>query len=72
MWLPIGVLCAIGAILAIAAVMDRRGRRAHRIRTGREVAADFREEHRDARVVDGSNGFFIPPHAPHRDDEPDR
>jgi len=69
MWLPVGVVCAVALILVIATVMDRRGRRSHRIRTGREVAGDFREEHRDARMVDRSNGLFIPPHLPRRDGE---
>ncbi len=72
MWLPIGVVVIVAAILATVAVMDRRSRRHHVLRTGREINGDIREERRDARVVDGSGGLMIPPHQQRDRTPPDR
>lgn len=71
MWLPVGVVVIVTLILSTVAVMDRRSRRYHLVRTGREVNADIREERRDARVIHNSGGLVIPPHQPHDRNPPD-
>jgi len=71
MWLPVGVVVIVTLILSTVAVMDRRSRRYHVLRTGREYNADIREERRDARVVDNSGGLLIPPHQSRDQTPPD-
>jgi hypothetical protein len=71
MWLPIGVAVIVVLILSTVALIDRRSRRYHVLRTGREYNADMREERRDARVIDSSGGLVIPPHEPRDRTPPD-
>jgi hypothetical protein len=49
-WLVVGVI--LGAVLAWAAISDRRDRRYHRLRSHSEMADDHREHLRDVRAAD--------------------
>jgi hypothetical protein len=54
-WLVVGLL--IGAVLALAALSDRRARRYHRLRSHSEMADDVHEHLRDVRAA--GTGFHL-------------
>jgi hypothetical protein len=60
MWLPIGLLAIGVLIVTTMAAMDRRGRRYHVLRSGREINGDVREERRDVRIARGFREMIVP------------
>ena len=54
-WLAVGLI--LGLVFAWAAIVDRRDRRYHRLRSHSEMADDHREHLRDVRAAD--MGFHL-------------
>lgn len=71
MWLPIGLLVIFVIIVGTMAGLDRRSRRYHVPRSGREISGDVREERRNVRIARGSRELIVPPLQPRDRTPPD-
>lgn len=72
MWLPLGLGGIFVVILVTMAAIDRRSRRYHVVRSGREINSDVREERRNVRVARGFGEMIVPPLQPRDRTPPDR